>query len=135
MSEGFSRETWRRVSYLGISSGVSFWADEANATDYFIISNVVLDKLRSGFKTPLVIRMEHALNTQSNPGGNPDNHHIKFIDENTLSTYLTMIDEYVQGKREMKVLPYEAPHYMEPAVGVQPKYWQGGSDANSGFCR
>ena len=110
VSEGFSREIWRRLSHLGISSGVSFWADEAGSTDYFIISNSVLGELRKGFKTPLVIRMENAMNTQSNPEGNPDNHHIQFIDEDTLTAYLSMIDEYLQGERKMKVHPNEEPH-------------------------
>lgn len=115
VSEGFSSEIWRRLSHLGINSGVSFWADEAGSTDYFIISNSVLDKLRNGFKTPLVIRMENALNKQSNPKGNPDEHHIKFIDENTLLAYLNMIDDFVQGKGKMRVYPNEEPHYIESA--------------------
>lgn len=110
VSEGFSRDTWRRLSHLGISSGVSFWADEAGATDYFIISNMVLDQLKKGFKTPLVIRMENALNKQANPEGNPDNHHIKFIDENTLLTYFSQVDAYVHGKGKMKLHPGEEPH-------------------------
>lgn len=48
VSEGFSRQTWRRLSHLGISSGVSFWADEADSTDYFILSNTVLEDLKRG---------------------------------------------------------------------------------------
>lgn len=110
VSEGFNREIWRRLSHLGISSGVSFWADEAGSTDFFIISNSVLEDLKKGYKSPLVIRMENALNKQANPDGNPDNHHIKFIDENTILSYLSMIDDYVQGKGKMKVHPNEEPH-------------------------
>ena len=55
------------------------------------------------------------MNKQSNPKGNPDEHHIKFIDENTLLAYLNMIDDFVQGKGKMRVYPNEEPHYIESA--------------------
>lgn len=112
ISEGFSMEVWNRLSHLGIISGVSFWPDEAATADYYIMSNTILEQMKTGVKSKLVIRMEDAMNKQANPEGNPDNHHIKFISEDAIMAYLEMRDNFVQGKTKMKVQPGEEPHFV-----------------------
>lgn len=111
VSEGFSLPVFNKLSCLGIYSGVTFWEDEASSTDYFLISNKVLEEMKkSGYKSPRFVRMEDAMNRQANPEGNPENHHIKCIDEDTLLEFLKRTEEYVNDKRMMKTSPFEDPH-------------------------
>lgn len=113
ISEGFPREMIDGLSHRGASTGVSFWEDEASRTDFFLMSNTVLDDLRNGLKSPLVIRMESAMNSQSNPEGNPENHHIKFVDEDTLMRWFSKVDAFLRGESKMRIHPLEEERFVK----------------------
>ena len=112
ISEGFPQEIVQILSHRGAYTGVTFWENEAHTTDFFLMSNPVIQGLQNGLKTPSIIRMEDALNKQANPGGNPDNHHIKFINEEAIMEFFKRVDSFVNGKGKMRLAPTEEPHFV-----------------------
>lgn len=112
VSEGFPQGIMERLSHRGAITGVSFWEDEASKTDFFLMSTSVLEDLRKGIKSPLVIRMESAMNKQSNPEGNPENHHIMFIDEPSLMQWFDLVEAFLKGEIKMKLGPLADPEYV-----------------------
>ena len=112
VSEGFPKDIMQKLSHRGASTGVTFWEDEAGKTDFFLISGSVLEGIRLGVKSPRVIRMENAMNKQANPEGNPENHHMKFIDEPSLMLWFNMVEAFLQGERKMRLGPLDEPQYV-----------------------
>lgn len=112
VSEGFPKDMMEKLSHRGASTGVTFWEDEAGKTDFFLISNSVLEDIKQGVKSPRVIRMENAMNKQANPEGNPENHHMKFIDEPSLMLWFNMVEAFLKGERKMRLGPLNEPQYL-----------------------
>ena len=96
LSEGFDSDFMCRISLLGISMAPTHYEEDAYLTDYYIMSNSVMNDLFvNGVKSPSVIRMESAMRKQLEPNEEDTSYHrLKCIDENTIREFLTRRSRY-----------------------------------------
>ena len=96
LSEGFDTEFMCKLALLGISMAPTHYEEDACLTDYYIMSNSVLNDLFvEGIKSPSVIRMESAMRKQLEPDEDDTSYHrLKCIDEDTIREFLSRRKKY-----------------------------------------
>lgn len=114
ISEGFSKEIiYDKLPYLGVHFASNHYDEDVIKTDYYFISNQVYnDIFENNLKSSTVVKIEAAMNEQTNPESNPDKHYVKFISEDALNIYLKKVDDYRKGLIKMKLVDWEEPGYV-----------------------
>lgn len=112
LSEGFSDDIYTELGVLGVNFAPNHYEDEIINSDYFFISNKVYDDLfNKNYKSKSILKIEDAMNAQSNPEGNPDKHYVKLVNEDSLNVFLKNVKDYDNGLIRMKLADWEEPHF------------------------
>ena len=113
LSEGFPNKITDAMPYLGANLTPNLYDEDVINTDYFFISNQVINDLfENNHKSKAVLKIEDAMNAQSNPDGNPDKHYVKLINEDTLNIYLKKVSDYNKGLTKMKLADWDISDYV-----------------------